>query len=429
MSCHLHRFEPRERPEHGGPRRPHRTTRWVGLAILTLCGLATLASPAAAVDPTTRIIDTAMQSEVNAISASGRYVVVYSGNTWRFDRVTDALQLVSVDQEGISLRGSTAVISDDGTCVAFKGDHESGRLTVYVRDLAAGTVEIASVASDGTLGNLDSLPSALSGDGRFVAFYSDATNLVSGDTNGTTDVFVHDRSTGVTERVSRRTNGTQANGSSGDADISADGRYVTFVSSATNLVKNDTNQRPDVFVHDRSTGRTTRVSIDPDGRQFSGYSTGGSISANGRLVAFSTQTMVSGASRSDVYVRDRDTGKTRLVSVNSTGLRANKGSCCPSISPDGRFVVFLSSATNLVPLDRNRTVDTFIRDRVAGTTQLVSARPDGTTGPNVGPDDCMRVASVSRGGRWVAFMSCAPNIVADDQNGTENDVFLRGPLR
>src|SRR5207247_5673063 len=128
-----------------------------------------------------------------------------------------------------------------------------------------------SVASDGTEGNAVSAGAALSADGRFVAFHSAATNLVAGDTNGTNDVFVHDRQTGITERVSVASDGTQGNKASSYPALSADGRFVAFDSDATNLVAGGTNVTTDVSVRDRQTATTERVSVASGGTQGKRY--------------------------------------------------------------------------------------------------------------------------------------------------------------
>ncbi len=151
----------------------------------------------------------------------------------------------------------------------------------------AQTTERVSVATGGAQATDTSFTGAISADGRFVAFFSDATNLVSGDTNSTYDVFVHDRQTGATERVSVATDGTEADGVSETPAISADGRFVAFRSGATNLVSGDTNASADIFVHDRQTGTTERVSVATNGDQATGGgSSNPAISADGRFVAF-----------------------------------------------------------------------------------------------------------------------------------------------
>src|SRR5439155_1259062 len=199
-------------------------------------------------------------------------------------------------------------------------------LTLGGRSAGAQTTVRVSVASDGTEGNDVSLGSALSADGRFVAFDSAATYLVAGDTNGESDVFVHDRQTGITERVSVASDGTQGNKANSYPALSADGRFVAFDSDATNLVAGDTNGTTDVFVHDRQTGTTERVSV----------ASGGGTQGNGK----------------------------------SGGFFA-----FPAPSADGRFVAFQSDATNLVAGDTNGTTDVFVHDRPTPTTQPVTAHP------------------------------------------------------
>src|SRR5439155_1351426 len=149
---------------------------------------------------------------------------------------------------------------------------------------SVGATERVSVDSAGTQANGSSFGRALSADGRFVAFISVAPDLVSGDTNGVADVFVHDRQTGTTERVSVDSAGTQANGASTGVALSADGRFVSFTSVATDLVPGDTNAARDAFVHARNAGATERVSVDSAGTQANGASFGRALSADGRFV-------------------------------------------------------------------------------------------------------------------------------------------------
>ncbi|MDP8958392.1 MAG: hypothetical protein M3N51_04135, partial [Actinomycetota bacterium] len=216
--------------------------------------------------------------------------------------------------------------------------------------------ERVSVASNGGQGDGISVDAAISADGRYVAFDSTASNLVGGDTNGAIDVFVRDRVSGTTERVSLASNEAQGNGHSGDPDISADGRYVAFGSSAPNLVVNDFNGEGDVFVRDRSRGATERVSVAPDGTSGNDYSFPGVISADGRYVAFWSiaSNLVPGDTNGagDVFVRDRVTGTTELVSV-AKGTQGNGASYGPAISAGGRYVGFESDASNLVEGDTN----------------------------------------------------------------------------
>src|SRR6266446_2495738 len=299
---------------------------------------------------------------------------------------------------------------------------------LWGRSAGAQTTERVSVASGGTEGNDASLGSALSADGRFVAFDSAATDLVAGDTNRVSDVFVHDRQTGTTERVSVASDGAQGNGKSGllslafPPALSAEGRVVAFVSFATNLVAGDTNGATDVFVHDRQTGTTERVSVASDGTESNAACLGSALSADGRFVAFQSDATDLVASdtngTTDVFVQDRQTGMTERVSVASDGTQANNASSYPALSADGRFVAFQSDATNLVAGDTNGATDVFVQDRQTGTTERVSIASGGTQGNgfSAGP-------ALSADGRFVAFHDTATNLVAGDTNGA-TDVFV-----
>src|SRR5207249_3963444 len=290
------------------------------------------------------------------------------------------------------------------------------------RSAGAQTTVRVSVASDGTEGNDVSLGSALSADGRFVAFDSAATDLVAGDTNGVADVFVHDRQTGTTERVSVDSAGTQANGDSTEVALSADGRFVAFISVAPDLVAGDTNGVADVFVHDRQTGTTERVSVDSAGNQANGDSTEVALSADGRFVAFTSVApdLVAGDTNGvmDVFVHDRQTGATERVSVDSAVTQANGDSTDVALSADGRFVAFISVAPDLVAGDTNGVADVFVHDRQTGTTERVSVDSAG----NQANGDSTDVA-LSADGRFVAFTSVAPDLVTGDTNGAM-DVFV-----
>ncbi|MBO9334742.1 MAG: PD40 domain-containing protein [Roseiflexus sp.] len=282
---------------------------------------------------------------------------------------------------------------------------------------APGNTTRVSVASDGTQANGGSFTPSISADGRYVAFASIAVNLVSGDTNGVQDIFVHDRQTGQTTRVSVASGGAQANGPSFDPSISADGRYVAFASLATNLVSGDTNNEQDIFVHDRQTGQTTRVSVATGGGQANGNSSNPSISADGRYIAFDSNAsnLVSGDTNNtgDIFVHDRQTGATTRVSIGPGGTQANRGSLAPSISADGRYVAFHSSATNLVSGVTNGTTHIFVHDRQTGATTRVSVASDGTEGNSLSIRP-----SISADGRYVAFQSIATNLGCT--NGTQH---------
>ncbi len=343
---------------------------------------------------------------------------------------------VSVASDGGQGNGFsfTAALSADGRFVAFEslatnlvpGD-TNGRIDVFVHDRLTAQTARVSVASGGAQAAGNSFGAALSADGRFVAFESNAMNLIPGDTNGQHDIFVHDRLTGQTTRVSVASGGAQATGGGSFAPaLSADGRFVTFESDAANLVPNDTNGQTDVFVHDRLTAATSRVSLGPGGAQATGGdSFSRALSADGRFVAFESRAtnLVPNDTngQTDVFVHDRLTAVTSRVSVGPGGAQGNGFSFNTALSADGRFVAFQSKATNLVPSDTNGLIDVFVHDRLTGTTARVSVASDGTqaTGVNT-PDPHPRI---SADGRVVAFNSNSTNLVPGDTNGFA-DVFL-----
>lgn len=300
----------------------------------------------------------------------------------------------------------------------------NGHYDVFVRDVATGSTRLVSTTSTGAAGNADSYTPSISANGRYVAFASLASDLVPGDTNGQEDVFVHDSLTGRTRLVSLGRTGAPANNYSGHPSISADGRHVAFDSYASNLVPRDRGGGIDAFVRDLRSDRTRLVSLSSTGEQSNGFSGACSISADGRYVAFMSDAtnLVPGDSNDsseDVLVRDVLAGQTRLVSVSSTGGEANSYSTNPSISGNGRYVAFQSPASNLVPDDTNSTFDVFVRDLVNDRTSPASRSSDGAAGngPSSGP-------SMSRDGRYVAFVSVASNLVPNDTNSTF-DVFRR----
>ncbi len=264
----------------------------------------------------------------------------------------------------------------------------------------------------------------ISADGRFVAFDTDTTNLVANDTNDVSDVFVCDREQGTTERVSVGSGGRQGNGKSSFPKLSADGRFVAFDSEAANLVQGDTNGTGDVFVRDRKLDTTERVSLRAGGRQANGGGGAPSISADGRFVAFGSNAtnLVQGDTNDtvDVFVRDRQQDKTERISLGSGERQTDRDSFNPGISANGRFVAYTSEATNLVQGDTNGVQDVFVRDRRLDTTERVSVGP----GERQANGDSFAYLGLSANGRSIAFFSRATNLVPGDTNGT-TDVFVR----
>jgi len=289
---------------------------------------------------------------------------------------------------------------------------------------AAQSTERVSLNSAGAQGGAGSSVPSISRDGRYVAFQSYASNLAPGDTNGCLDVFVHDRLTGITSRVSVNSLGGQGNGDSFNPAIAADGSCVAFHSLAANLVPGDGNGRADVFVHDLSTAQTTRVSLNSNGIEGNEASTRACISADGLIVGFLSlaDNLVPGDTNScaDVFAHDRSSGITKRHSVSSAGSQGTEFSTPPSISGDGRVLVFASLAHNLVPNDNNRGQDVFAHDRQTGTTTRVSVTASGAEG-NFPSGSWGQ--SLSADGRYVAFVSSATNFVANDTN-QHDDVFL-----
>jgi hypothetical protein len=293
--------------------------------------------------------------------------------------------------------------------------------------LMPGEVDLVSVNNAGRSGNLASGGVGSNSDGTVVAFFSDATNLVPMDTNQVRDVFVRDRSTGLTERVSVSSSGEQANRASeaagGAPAVSADGNLVVFYSDATNLVSGPLNGSPNVFLRDRSAGTTDLLSVSSGGVPGNGASLYPSISADGRFVAFQSlaSNLVAGDTNNvaDIFVRDRVAGTTERVCGSVQG---NRGSLSPAISADGNFVAFASAATNLVPGDTNNRIDIFLCDRSTGALQLVSVNDAGQAGD--GDSILPAIDACANGLCVVAFKSLATNLVTNDRNNTV-DVFAR----
>lgn len=360
--------------------------------------LETLAMPIAGLTERVSIASSGAQgnnsSYYPSISSDGRFVAFYS----------QASNLIAEDTNGI--------MSD-----------------IFVHDRLNRETEIVSKSSSGEQANDFSHRNTISANGRYVAFNSDATNLVIGDTNGYTDTFVHDRQTGETERVSVSSEGEQANNDTWYfISISANGRFVTFRSSATNLVSGDTNNRADIFVRDRQNGVTERVSISSSGAQNNyGVLYHASISGDGRYVAFdSTSSNLIADDKNglaDIFVHDRQTRVTELISVSSNGEQGNSNSVNPSISADGRYIVYLSESTNLVDGDTNGFKDAFVYDRISGITENVSVSSSREQANN----ESKEYPYISGDGRFVVYYSIASNLVAGDTNGYR-DVFVHDRL-
>jgi Tol biopolymer transport system component len=380
------------------------------------------------------------------ISANGRFVAFSStaddlvpGDTngrsdvFVRDRKTGATTRVSVAGDGGELTegGYSPSISANGRYVAFMSTDTavvvgktSNRPDVIVRDLKTGTNRRASVDSDGNETDGDAYQPLLSANGRFVAFGSEATDLVPGDTNARYDIFVHDMRTGSTVRVSVDSDGNQQTSSGETHAFSSNGRFVAFSTNAANLVPGDTNGQDDIFVHDMKTRRTTRVSTSTAGAEADGPCYGPSISTNGRWVSFSSSASnlvpINVLSLSQIYLHDVKTGVTTRISGSTSDNEGNGPSQSASMTPNGRLVVFSSRADNLVVGDTNGEYDIFLHDLRRGVLARVSVD---SAGQQAADDDSYESA-ISANGRFVAFASGASNLAAGDAN-TATDVFVR----
>jgi hypothetical protein len=323
-----------------------------------------------------------------------------------------------------------AVISGDGLFVAFTtiasnlflNDQNSAQ-DVVVYDVAAAKIRNVSIDSNGAQANADSSGAGISRDGGVVVFTSNATNLVANDTNGVSDVFLRDRNAGTTVRVSVAADGTQANSDSNGATVSADGRYVAFSSRASNLGAGRGSGYFDVFLKDMATGAVEMMNIAADGSYPQGGDSGQArVSADGSVVTFVSEAyLVSGdlPHTREVYVHDRVTNQTELASISLTGGFPDQECSNPWLSSDGRFVTYVSNASNLVA-GTNGTWQIFVRDRLLGVTMLAvydrdqQVEVDGFVTHCASPD-----------GSLLAFISPANDLTFDDTLPYSVDAFVR----
>lgn len=388
-------------------------------------------------------VDPNSTSNYPSVSESGRYIafesvasnlVIGDTNAFRdvfvYDRELDITEIVSVGLGGATTNGVSArpAISADGNWVVYRSDANNivagdtnGALDVFLYDRATLQTTCVSRGISGATANDSSFEPCISSDGRFVAYSSRANDLVTGDTNGFQDVFLFDRMTGQTTRVSVSSLGAEGEDQSARPAISADGRFVAFDSLAEALVPGDLGEQ-DIFVHDRLAQSTERVSVDSIGHQADGHSFFPSISGSGRYVAFNSRAsdLIASDTNSelDVFVFDRSLRLTRRVSIDSYGIEGNDRSDRPVISGNGNVVAFSSRADNLVPFDLNAKDDIFVHDLTSGVTTRVSRSSLGEEG-----NDWSEIASISWDGSSVAFRAKATNLIENDLNDSV-DVFL-----
>jgi Tol biopolymer transport system component len=388
-----------------------------------------------------------------SVSSDGKYVVFTSGSDnygfndqpWTQDiflknMQTGEIKLInhSITSSSLASAGnwtSQPYMTPDAKYVFFTSEASdlvvgdtNNTGDVFRYEVETGNIIRVSEAANGNQFNDYSEGNAVSADGRYVVFNSRATDIIVGDNNNTWDIFVKDMQTGNTERVNISSDEIESNGNSWMGSISNDGRYITFVSQASNLVSGDTNGVSDVFLHDRVTGETTRVSIANDGSQLANYADNSWISGNGKFVVYdsrSSNIVTSDTNNTnDVFVYDVENGTTERVSLSSSETEGNSNSYLEymvvrSISDDGRFIVFASDADNLVTGDTNGRKDVFLRDRLTGETFLINKTPDGSQSNNWSEDP-----SISANGKYIVYTSGATNLVNGDTNST-SDIFIQ----
>ena len=382
------------------------------------------------------------------VSADGRYVLVGSlAGNFAPDDTNGLFDLYRKDlltwaMEPVSLKGALggdvgapaqAAISGDGRFVVFASDAANlvaldlnGSTDIFLRDMQTDSVTLVSSSSSNARGERDSYAPDVSTDGRYVVFTSLSANLVAGDTNAVADVFRKDLLTGLVERVSTGATGSQADAASDNAAISADGRYVVFQSGAGNLVAGDDNVSLDVFRKDMLSGAITRVSTGPDGARGSGDARDASVSADGRYVAFVSEVdglLANDAnSAADVLVKDLATGALILASSSTDGVQANQRSYSPAISDNGRYVAFASDADNLTWGDVNGVSDVFRKSLVGGDLIGVSVNDYGGFG-----DLASSLPAINADGSKITFASDAGNLAWTHAPGVV-DVFEQDVL-
>lgn len=384
-------------------------------------------------------------SDSSRLVPDGRFVVFDSGSNdlvtgdgnnnrdiFRFDRELQRVERLSLDSAGGEGDGGSfdPHLSSDGRFLVFQSDasnlvagDNNGESDIFLRDLQSGTIERVSLSSAGAEGDDDSGDPIVSDDGQLVIFESEASTLVPSDTNGEQDLFLRDLGSNTITRISLAPGGGESDDNSRDPRGTPDLSCVVFESPATNLVAGDANARTDVFLWERATGIITLVSVTAGGVQGEDTSDNPAISADGRFVAFETSSSSLLATDTndtdDIYVKDLSTGALERISVASDGTQGDMESENPDISGDGRFVVFQSLASTLDPNHPNGFCDIFVHDRQTGTTARVNATVSGSepNGESVEP-------SISRDGRFISFETEATNFTQDEDNNASGDIVV-----
>ena len=336
---------------------------------------------------------------------------------------TEQTTRISTDSLGNELDDASfnPTISGNGAVAAFEvyDDSFGSNTEIFTKDLNTGKLEKISVSYLGSSPDAPSWKPATGNAGNIIAYQSWASNIVQNDNNGTVDIFAYDRRTQTNVRVSVDSSGNEGDGWSYPPEVSPDERFVVFSSDATNLSSSGISG---VFLHDLASGTTRHVSPTTDGKNPTKYISASDVSAFGSLVVFSSQAknLVLGDTNgvSDVFLHNVNTGETRILSRSATGQLGNGSSYSPTITADGRYVAFSSSATNLVANDTNGQSDIFVV-RVADSaiamvnvTMLTGSQGDlSSFAPQIAPK-----------GDWIAFGSYADNFSSIDADSTY-DIF------
>lgn len=387
-------------------------------------------------------------SIAQSISADGRYVTFWSlagnliaGDTnfvpdiFVKDLQTGQITRVSTTSSGVgvTLDSYGPSISADGRNVAFASfsgdlapDDSNGLSDIYVKNLDTGAITQVSTGIGEAQSNGGSFNSAISGNAAYVAFVSDASNLVAGDTNGAADFFIHNIQAGTTTRIGGSGGASWLNAESPYISVCGNGRFVTFDSLATDIVAGDTNGTSDVFVFDQEANTVKLVSERLDGVQGTNVNNVTTISGNGRYVAFNSHSDNLGASVNDhpnIFVKDLQTGVLLIATTVAGGAPVNGRSNWVSISGDGRFVAFESEASNLVAGDTNGAADIFVRDIQTGQIVRISVDQSGNQG-----NGASLKPSISADGQYVTFGTAATNLTPGDSNGAMDVLRVLNPL-
>lgn len=343
---------------------------------------------------------------------------------------TNDVTIASLSSDEVASDDSSVApaLSSDGQKVIFQSDatnlitgDNNGKSDIFLRDRQAGTTSLLSLDTGSGAADGDSSSPSVDDDASIVAFASRATDLVNGDNNGAADIFVVDRGTSTVTRVSVDTGGSDPDGiSAAPAVNGSDGRYVVFESSASDLVTGDTNGFKDIFLRDRTGGTTTHVSLSRTAGPSNGASFSPAINNDGSVIVFASDAsdITAGDTNgsTDVFAYVVSSTTNSRVSVDTSGSDADGDSSSPSVSSDGRFVAFQSDATDLVSGDSNGKTDIFVRDRTAGTSERVSLSTAGSS-----PNGNSIAPVISADGRYVIFLSDATDLVSGDANNTAGD--------